>query len=106
MTNEKEPGPNDVIDPDNYIRVRVRRSDGKLHASRENGDRIAQALRGLTFEELQEVATENDLEERFAEHVKNGRSHGLVRMFFGNMLRFKIKNKEKVTVYGKRIKTL
>lgn len=71
----------------NYEKSNVKTASGARSLS--NGDNIAQALNGLTLEQLTKVAKRADVEERFAGWAKL--NPGMQRMNLGNVLRAQVK---------------
>jgi hypothetical protein len=68
-----------------------------------NGDEIAEALKGLTIEELTSVAIENSLYEKWEAWRKRNLNLGMRRMNLGNMLRTMAKHGTDVTFFGKPV---
>jgi len=69
-----------------------------------NGDRIAQAMRGLDLDACSKVAKENKLQDKFSGWAKL--NPGQQRMNLGNVLRGLVRKGEGATVQGKAIKSL
>ncbi len=67
------------------------------------GDDLSSLLLGYTQLELQGVAKENDLKNKFKLWVEKGLKPGMVRMNLGNILRARVKRGEKVLINGKGV---
>lgn len=65
-------------------------------AAVDNGDEISVALRGMTVDNLADVAKDNGLWDRW--ELWADRSAGQKRMNLGNTLRWKLKRGDKVVV--------
>ena len=89
-----------------YQPYAIKREDGSLFRSKDNGDKIAVALRGMTLAELKAVAKENGVSEQTNALIKSGKSLGQVRMALGLRLRGFVRSKIEVSVNGKQIKSL
>lgn len=88
-----------------YDRVKFVGADGKTRTSANNGDSIAQAMLGMTPDEVMHVVEENGLAEKLAKHYRK-LNPGHFRMVVGNALRATIKKGGKVKVNGRWISSL
>lgn len=87
---------------DHYVHdTSVRTESGAI--SIHCGDGLAEKLKGLTQLELERVADENGLKEKFEGWIADGKKPGMVRMNLGNMLRPRIRRGEKVTIFGQEV---
>lgn len=77
----------------------VRTESGAV--SINNGDGLAQELKGMTHLEIKAVAKDNGLAEQWEIWEAKELNKGMFRMNVGNMLRAKIRRGERVTVFGK-----
>jgi hypothetical protein len=92
--------PKVMIDHRRYEPVKVVRADGQAHYSRDNGDALAVAMRGMTIKELQQVAKDNDLKSMdLTDYV----GHAQFRMALGLRLRGVIRRGEKDIADGRRV---
>ena len=75
--------------------------DGKKKRTVSNGDRISQALKGLSAADVKKAAKDNGLT------LKDYANDGMLRMNVGNMLRGLVRKGEvKVSIDGKTIASL
>ncbi len=68
-----------------------------------NGDEIAEALKGLSIEELGAIAVENGLSHKWEAWRAKNLNLGMRRMNLGNMLRNKAKHGDEIVFFGKPV---
>ena len=87
---------------DNYVHdSTVRTESGAI--SIYCGDTLSETLKGLVQDELQSVAKENGLDDKFR-LWKEKNNPGLTRMHLGNVLRARLNRGEEVLIHGKKAK--
>lgn len=100
--------PKQMIDRAKYDYKATRVADpktGKVRNRVSNGDAVARAMLGITFEQLPKTAKANGLEELVSKH-KDSVNPGQFRMIIGNALRAKVKRGEEVTIGDVLVKKL
>ena len=95
----------DIIDRDRYKyeRHEIKLEGGKNKKVRDNGDRVAEALRGMTPDDVVKAVRDNGGEVK--ENWKN-LNPGLRRLAAGNALRAIVRSGKTVEVGGKRVASL
>lgn len=104
MTDEK-PSKN-IIDTGRYKYERTVISDGrrKVH-SKDNGDPVAVAMRGMSQDEVVQALKDNNLfDERYQRYLDEGRmGPGRFRMTAGQAIRYRWKRGEPTVIKGEQI---
>lgn len=93
-----------VKNPERYGRTRVLTAEGKVRHSATNGDAVAQAMFGMSRDDLVTAATVNGLETRMLKH--NDKPNGQFRMNLGNMLRAMVRKGNAVKIGKHRVEKL
>lgn len=93
------------INQNRYNPVRIVDNNGKVRVTRGAGDAVANALLGLSEQQVYDVACDNGLKEK-ADGYAARLNPGQVRMNIGNLLRGIIKKGESITVLGRKINKL
>ncbi len=95
----------DVINRDKYKYdgYELKTKDGKKKRGRDNGDRIAEATRGLSADDVIKAVKANGGE---ANPKWDSLNEGMKRMAAGNALRAIVRSGKTVEVGGKRVASL
>jgi len=103
---EQEKGKS-FIDRDKYVYevTRVRGADGRMKASRTNGDAVARAMLGMSPQQVEEVIAQNGLSDKLGRHI-GVRTPGQLRMLAGNALRHMLKQGSSIVIGDNTIKRL
>jgi hypothetical protein len=97
---KKAPIKRAMIDHTRYECIKFTGSDGQIHYSRDNGDPLAVAMRGLGIKELHGVAKANGLK---GMDPKDYIGHAQFRMALGLRLRGVVRRGERDIAAGKRV---
>lgn len=98
-----------IIDRSKYNYERKQYADpetGKRRSTYSNGDAVANAMLGLSADQLEKVMKDNGLEEKLGKHLTGAANPGQFRMLLGNSLRAKVKRGEPVTIGEHTVKKL